>query len=77
MRELLIYLARALVDRPDEIRVETLERDDGTVLFELSAHEDDYGQLIGRGGRTAAALRTVLKAAAVRERRRVLLDIVD
>lgn len=77
MRELLIYLARTLVDRPDDVRVEEVERDDGAVLFELSAHEDDYGKLIGRGGRTAAALRTVLKAAAVREHRRVLLDIVD
>ncbi len=77
MRELLEYLARQLVDRPDDVRVEVDEEPDGTVVLELSAHEDDYGKLIGRGGRTAAALRTVLKAAAVRERKRVLVDIVD
>ncbi len=77
MRELLEYLARQLVDRPDDIRVEVAEEPDGTVVLELSAHEDDYGKLIGRGGRTAAALRTVLKAAAVPERKRVLVDIVD
>ncbi len=77
MQELLLYLARTLVDRPDDVRVEATTEDDGTVLLELSAHEDDYGKLIGRGGRTASALRTVLKAAAVRERKRVLLDIVE
>jgi predicted RNA-binding protein YlqC (UPF0109 family) len=46
-------------------------------VLELTVGEDDYGKVIGRGGRTANALRTVLKAAAVREERRVLIDIVD
>lgn len=77
MRELLIYLARTLVDRPEDVSVEVVTQEDGTLVLELSAHEDDYGKLIGRGGRTASALRTVLKAAAVRERKRVLLDIVE
>lgn len=57
--------------------VESYEEDDGTVVLELSVAEEDYGKVIGRGGRTANALRTVLKAAAVRERKRVLVDIVD
>jgi predicted RNA-binding protein YlqC (UPF0109 family) len=77
MRELLEYLARALVDEPESVRVEEFEEDDGTVVLELSVAEDDYGKVIGRGGRTAAALRTVVKAAAVKERRRVLVDVVD
>ena len=77
MRELLEYLTRALVDEPDEVRVEEIEEDDGTIVLELSVGENDYGQVIGRGGRTAAALRTVIKAAAVQDRRRVLVDIVD
>ena len=64
MRELLEYLARALVDEPESVSVEQFE-------------EDDYGKLIGRGGRTANALRMVVKAAAVKENRRVLVDIVD
>ncbi len=77
MRELLEYLAGALVDDPAAVRVEQFEEDDGTIVLELSVAEEDYGKVIGRGGRTAAALRTVVKAAAVKEQRRVLLDIVD
>jgi predicted RNA-binding protein YlqC (UPF0109 family) len=77
VKELLEYLARSLVDDPDEVEVDEFEEDDGTVVLELSVAEDDYGKVIGRGGRTAAALRTVVKAAAVKENRRVLVDIVE
>jgi hypothetical protein len=77
MRDLLEYLTRQLVDQPDEVQVEEIEEDDGTIVLELSVADDDYGQVIGRGGRTAAALRTVVKAAASQQRRRVLVDIVD
>lgn len=77
MQELLEYLARALVDDPDAVRVESFDEDDGSIVLELSVGEEDYGQVIGRGGRTANALRTVLKAAAVKEGRRVFVDIVD
>jgi predicted RNA-binding protein YlqC (UPF0109 family) len=77
MKELLEELARRLVDEPAEVAVEQFEEDDGTVVLELAVADDDYGQVIGRGGRTANALRTVVKAAAVRENRRVLVDIVE
>jgi len=77
MKELLEYLARQLVDEPDEVEVEQFNEDDGTVVLELAVAEDDYGKIIGKGGRTANALRTVVKAAAVKEQRRVLVDIVD
>jgi uncharacterized protein len=77
VQELLEYLAKALVDDPDAVRVESFDEDDGSIVLELSVGEDDYGQVIGRGGRTANALRTVLKAAAVKEGRRVFVDIVD
>jgi predicted RNA-binding protein YlqC (UPF0109 family) len=77
VRELLEELARRLVDRPEDVSVEQFEEDDGTVVLEISVAEDDYGKIIGRGGRTANALRTVVKAAAVRENRRVLIDIVE
>ena len=77
MKELLEYLARALVDDPDAVEVDEFEDDDGTIVLELAVAEDDYGQVIGRGGRTAAALRALVKAAAMREKRRVLVDIVD
>ncbi|MCW2966756.1 MAG: hypothetical protein JWM71_528 [Solirubrobacteraceae bacterium] len=76
-RELLEELARALVDEPGAVQVEQFSEDDGTVVLELAVGEDDYGKVIGRGGRTANALRCVVKAAAVREQRRVLVDIVD
>jgi uncharacterized protein len=77
MKELLEYLARQLVDEPDAVEVEQFDEDDGTVVLELAVAEDDYGKVIGKGGRTANALRTVVKAAAVKEGRRVLVDIVD
>ena len=77
MRDLLVYLAKSLVDQPDKVEVEQFEEDDGTLVLELSVADDDYGQVIGRGGRTAQALRTVVKAAAVKDNRRVLVDIVE
>jgi predicted RNA-binding protein YlqC (UPF0109 family) len=77
VQELLEYLAKALVDDPDAVVVEAFDEDDGSIVLELSVGEEDYGQVIGRGGRTANALRTVLKAAAVKEGRRVFVDIVD
>jgi len=77
LRDLLVYLARALVDQPDKVEVEQFEEDDGTLVLELTVADDDYGQVIGRGGRTAQALRTVVKAAAVKDNRRVLVDIVE
>jgi predicted RNA-binding protein YlqC (UPF0109 family) len=77
LRELLEYLVRSLVDRPDEVEVEEFTEDDGTLVLELSVGEDDYGKVIGRGGRTAQAIRTVVKAAGARDERRVLVDIVE
>lgn len=77
MKDLLEYLAKGLVEHPDEVRITEVREDDGTIVLELSVNQDDYGSVIGRGGRTASALRTVLKAAAVKEQRRVFVDIVD
>jgi uncharacterized protein len=77
VKDLLEYLARNLVDDPDAVAVEEFEEDDGTIVLELSVGEDDYGKIIGRGGRTAQALRSVVKAAAVKDNRRVLVDIVE
>lgn len=77
MKDLLAELARRLVDDPAKVSVEEFTEDDGTVVLELSVADDDYGKVIGRGGRTANALRTVVKAAATKEHRRVLVDIVD
>lgn len=70
-------MARLLVDVPDAVEVEEFVEDDGTVVLELSVDGEDYGKVIGRGGRTAHALRTIVKASAVPSGRRVLVDIVD
>ncbi len=77
MKELLEYLARGLVEHPDQVRVKEVQEDDGALVLELSVADDDYGNVIGRGGRTATAIRTVVKTAATRSRRRVFVDIVD
>jgi predicted RNA-binding protein YlqC (UPF0109 family) len=77
MKELLEELARRLVDEPERVAVEQFEEDDGTIVLELAVADDDYGKVIVRGGRTANALRTVVKAAAGTENRRVLVDIVE
>jgi predicted RNA-binding protein YlqC (UPF0109 family) len=76
-RELLEYLAEGLVDEPEKVSVEQFEGDDGTIVLELCVAPGDYGKVIGRGGRTAHALRTVVKAAATGEGCHVLVDIVD
>lgn len=76
-KRLLEYLAEGLVDDPEGVSVEQFEQDDGTIVLELCVAEGDYGKVIGRGGRTAHALRAVVKAAATGEGARVLLDIVD
>jgi uncharacterized protein len=74
--ELLEYLARQLVDEPDAVRVERIDEDE-TVLLRLHVAQDDLGKVIGRQGRIARALRTIVRAGSARERRRVQLEIVD
>jgi hypothetical protein len=76
-RRLLEYLAEGLVEEPEEVSVEQFEGDGGTIVLELCVGDEDYGRVIGRGGRTAHALRTVVKAAATGEGCHVLVDIVD
>jgi predicted RNA-binding protein YlqC (UPF0109 family) len=76
MRDLVVWLAQQLVEDKAAVRVEAIERDRSTVL-ELTVAEDDLGRVIGRGGRTAKALRTVLDIAARRQNRRAVLDILD
>ena len=74
--DLLEDLARRLVDEPDAVRVEREERDDAVVL-RLHVAKDDVGKVIGRQGRIARALRQVVRAAAGRQRKRIVLEIVD
>jgi uncharacterized protein len=75
MEELLAYLARQLVDEPGRVAVSTREGEGGELVLELHVAPDDLGKVIGRGGRIARSLRTVVKASAVRSGRRVHVDI--
>ena len=74
--EIVEYLARRLVDEPDAVRVEEIERE-GAVVLQLHVAPDDVGKVIGRQGRIARALRTVVRASAARRDQRVLLEIVE
>jgi predicted RNA-binding protein YlqC (UPF0109 family) len=77
VRELLEFLARALVENPDEVIVTEFEEGEGDIVLELEVAQDDLGRVIGRGGRVANALRAVVKAAATREEKRVMVEILD
>ena len=76
MAELLAWIARHLVDEPGSVSVETVEQD-GVTILRLHVAPDDVGKVIGRQGRIARALRSVVRASAARSERRVLLEIVE
>ena len=75
MAELLEYLARRLVDEPDAVRVERAE-EDGELVLRLHVADEDRGKVIGRQGRIARALRTIVRAGSVREGQKIRLEIV-
>jgi uncharacterized protein len=76
VRELVEFLVRSLVEDPDAVQVEELE-EDGDVVLEVTVAERDLGRVIGRGGRIANALRTVARAAATKEERRAIVEILE
>lgn len=76
MKELLEAIAKALVDNPDQVQVRAIEAELVTVL-ELRVHPDDLGKVIGRQGRMADSIRTILGAAGMRVRRRVTVEILE
>ncbi len=76
MKELLEFLAKSLVDHPDQVRVEETETDNG-VLLRLSVAKEDVGKVIGKQGRIARALRTVVKASAVKDGKQATVEILD
>jgi uncharacterized protein len=77
MAELLAELARRLVDEPDAVRVEQVEGEDGSLVLRLHVAEGDVGKVIGRQGRIARALRSVVRAGGPQAGRRLQLEIVD
>lgn len=76
MKDLVEAIARALVDHPDEVQVRAVDGEQVTVL-ELRVHPDDLGKVIGRQGRTAKAIRTLLGAAGMKMRKRLTLEILE
>ena len=76
MKDLVEAIAKALVDHPDEVQVHAVEGEQVTVL-ELKVHPDDLGKVIGRQGRTAKAIRTLLGAAGMKLRKRYTLEILE
>ena len=76
MKELLLYMAKNLVDNPDEVTVTEIENEDGKVL-ELRVAEGDMGKVIGRQGRIAKEIRTIIKTVAIRTGERVTVEIMD
>ena len=75
MKEHVEVIAKSLVDHPEDVRVEE-EQEDRQVTLKLHVDEDDMGKVIGRQGRIAKAMRTVVKAAATRENKKVSVDII-
>lgn len=76
LKSLVEYVAKSLVDHPDLVDVNEIEGEKTTIL-ELKVAEDDLGKIIGRHGRTAKAMRTVINAAATKERKRAVLEILE
>jgi hypothetical protein len=76
MKELIRYIARALVDHPEQVTVNEVDGNQTTVL-ELSVAKEDLGKVIGKKGRTARAMRTILGAASAKLRKRTVLEIVE
>lgn len=75
--QVLEYIAKALVDNPDDVQITAVEEEDGELVLELRVHPDDMGKVIGKRGRTAKALRTMIKAAATREGTSATVEIVE
>lgn len=76
MKELVVFLAKALVDEPDQVDVQVVEEDRAWV-FELTVAQEDLGKVIGKEGRTARAMRTLLSSMSARGRKRAVLDILE
>jgi predicted RNA-binding protein YlqC (UPF0109 family) len=76
MKDLLLYIAKNMVDNPDEVSVTEVTRGDSLVL-ELRVAQEDMGRVIGRQGRTSRDIRSIIKAAAMKGRQKVIVEIVD
>lgn len=76
MKDLIEHIVRALVDHPGDVRITEVDGEK-TVIFELRCHPEDVGKIIGKSGKTVAAIRTLASTAAARQGRRAMLEVVD
>ncbi|MDD5747970.1 MAG: KH domain-containing protein [Actinomycetota bacterium] len=76
MKELLEYLAKCLVDHPEDVQIEVIEGE-RSVILQLKVHPDDIGKVIGKQGRIAQALRTLVKAAGMKHGKNAIVEILD
>ena len=76
MKELIEYIAKSLVDQPDAVKVTEVDGERTTVI-ELSVAKEDMGMIIGKQGRTAIGMRTLLNAASIKQKKRTILEIID
>ena len=76
MKELLYYIVKALVDNPEEIKIDEKTREDGELVLELTVAQSEMGKVIGRQGRIVKAIRSIMKSAAAHENVRVSVDIL-
>jgi len=77
VKELLEYMVKELVDSPDSVEIEEEEEDEKTIIFKLTVAEDDLGKVIGKKGRTANALRIVMRAASAKRGKSSIVKIMD
>jgi predicted RNA-binding protein YlqC (UPF0109 family) len=77
MKELIEMVAKILVENPDEVKIEEKQGEDGVTVYELRVSESDLGRVIGREGRIAKALRTIIRSAAARKGLKATLEIID
>ena len=77
MKELVEVIAKALVDNPDEVVVTQKVEEDGTIVLQLNVAREDMGKVIGKKGRIAKSIRTVVKTVAIKENKKVVVDIVE
>jgi len=77
MKELITYIAQALVDSPDQVSVTEIEGNQTSVVLELKVAKEDLGKVIGKQGRTARAMRTILSAASAKIKKRSVLEIIE
>jgi predicted RNA-binding protein YlqC (UPF0109 family) len=77
LEELIVILAKALVDKPEEVNVTLETQEDGTLNYQIKVASEDVGKVIGKKGRIANALRVIIKAAATKEKKRARVQILD